>query len=149
MSNIKFNEKTMIRNEILPLLLIFTMLLCGCGAGMTSNTTNHNNANTDEVIIRLANRSAVEMSEIEVEFGPQTAKYQRILPGKTTEYRKVAKAYSYAYIKMLVNGKKAVLQPIDYVGESLLSPGSYTYALKYNPKASSEYDRIFLTLEQD
>jgi heat shock protein HslJ len=41
----------------------------------------------------------------------------------------VGEAYSYAYVKVTAGGDEFVLQPIDYVGESLLAPGEYTYVL--------------------
>jgi hypothetical protein len=46
----------------------------------------------------------------------------------------------------MVNGEALVLQPIDYVGERLLEPGQYTYALDVTTVAGSK--RLTLDLEK-
>jgi len=115
-------------------LLIIVACLCGC---------------RKEVRLRIANRSDVELLNVVVRFPSQTEKYGNILPGRTTEYRKVNKAYRYAYIEAVIEGKEAILQPQDYVGESLLSGGNYTYSLSYNPKASDKHGRLQLQLEKE
>jgi hypothetical protein len=101
------------------------------------------------VEIRLANHSDVKIEDIEVGFPSQTEKYVSIPPHGYTKYRHVTKAYSYAYIHAVINGKDAVLQPIDYVGEKLLTPGRYTYVLVYNAKAASKYGCLHLTLDRE
>ena len=99
-------------------------------------------ASQDEVLIRIANHGKVELQNVVVQFPTQKEKYGNILPGKETSYRKVDKAYGYAYIRALVEGKEAVLQPEDYVGETLLKPGMYTYVLTYNPDSVDKHDRL-------
>lgn len=126
----------MTRHEICYLLclLIGATFLCGCER---------------DVMIRVANRSPVEISSVVVKFPSQTETYGHIAPGSATDYHKVNKAYSYAYIEAVVNEKQAVLQPIDYVGERLLSGGHYTYALTYNPDATEKFTRLRLQFEKD
>lgn len=115
-------------------LLSVVACLCGC---------------EKDVNIRVANRSDVEFRNVIVKFPSQTEIYGNIPPGRTTEYRKVNKAYRYAYIKVEIDGQEAILQPVDYVGERLLSRGNYTYSLSYNPKDTDKNDRLLLHLEKE
>ncbi|HLA10371.1 MAG TPA: hypothetical protein VJ023_07225 [Pyrinomonadaceae bacterium] len=104
---------------------------------------------SNEVEIRIANQSRVTLEDVRVDFASQTESYGTIEAGKATEYRVVRRAYRYARIEALVDGKPALLQPIDYVGEEELKPGRYTYVLKINKKASSEYDVLVLECRKD
>ncbi len=126
----------MTRHKICYLLclLIGATILCGCER---------------DVMIRVANRSSVEIGSVVVKFPSQTETYGYIAPGSATGYRKVTKAYSYAYIEAVINEKQAVLQPIDYVGERLLSGGHYTYALTFNPDATEKLARLSFQFEKD
>ena len=100
-------------------------------------------------MIRVANRSAVEMRNVVVKFPSQTEAYGDIAAGTATDYRQVSRAYRYAYVEAVIDGKQAVLQPIDYSGEPLLSGGYYTYALKYNPEAIEKHDRLLFQMEEE
>ena len=104
---------------------------------------------SNQVEIRIANQSRVTLEDVRVEFASQTESYGTVEAGKETEYRVVSRAYRYARIEALVDGKPALLQPIDYVGEKELKPGRYTYVLKINQKASSEYDLLILECRKD
>jgi hypothetical protein len=132
-------KEIMTRHKICYLLclLIGATFLCGC------------DKDEKDVMIRVANRSNVEIGSVLVKFPSQTEMYGHIAPGIATGYRKSSKAYSYAYIEAIVNEKQAVLQPIDYVGERLLSGGHYTYALTYNPDATEIFTRLGLQFEKD
>lgn len=95
----------------------------------------------------MANRSDVPLNEVVVKFPSHTEEYGNIAPHDVTDYRTVQRAYPYAYVEVLVEGKQAILQPYDYTGERLLSAGQYTYALRYNPEATGEHDRLRFQLE--
>jgi len=99
--------------------------------------------------IRLANRSAVALENVIVRFPSQTESYGTLPPNSATPYREIQQAYSYAYIEATVSGRKAVLQPIDYVGEKLLRGGKYTYALTVNEQAEAAFDRLRLEFIRD
>ncbi len=99
--------------------------------------------------IRISNRTKLEITNIKVGFPLQTEEYGSIPPGGVTEYRVIRKAYRYAYIEATVDGKPAVIQPIDYVGEKELKAGRYTYVLRVNKNATSEYDRLRLECRKD
>ena len=116
------------------LIVAIALLLSGCGSpdGPAS--------------IRLINRSQVSLEDVVVKFPSVTEDYGTIAPGQATSYRTVDRAYRYAYVEATIQGQPAVLQPHDFVGESLLGPGHYAYALTYNNAAKSKYDRMRLEL---
>ena len=97
-------------------------------------------------MIRVANQGDVALGKVIVKFPSQTVNYGNVSPGKATAYRKVGKAYRYAFIETTVDGKKKRIQPIDYLGERLLVAGKYTYALKY---LKEPRPRLALSLERD
>ncbi|WFB37576.1 hypothetical protein P3T73_07360 [Kiritimatiellota bacterium B12222] len=114
-------------------MLVMAICLCGCQT---------------EVMIRIENRSDVELKGVIVQFPSQTENYGDILPGQATEYREIDKAYGYAYVEAWINGDEAVLQPEDYVGEKLLSGGNYTYVLRHNNEATEKWNRLRLVMEK-
>jgi hypothetical protein len=99
--------------------------------------------------IRISNQSKVPIQEVRVQFPSQTESYGTIPAKGVTDYRVVKKAYRYARIEAVVDGKRAILQPIDYVGEKELKAGKYTYILTINKNASSEYDRLRLQCRKE
>ena len=46
-----------------------------------------------------------------------------------SEYKTADMAYRYNYIEVSVLDTVLILQPIDFVGETMLEPGLYTYRL--------------------
>jgi hypothetical protein len=95
-------------------------LTVGCSTLLPSSGT---------VEIRVSNASAVALDEVIVRFPDQQEVYGSIAPSGHSDYRRVDQAYRYAYVEAKVGGEKVVLQPIDYVGEALLSEGRYSYVL--------------------
>ncbi|MDR9418917.1 hypothetical protein [Gracilimonas sp.] len=104
------------------------------------------NSDSDEVKIRIENFSEYEMKNLVVSFPDEEVEYGNINSGANSVYKEVKKAYRYAYIETYIQGKKAVLQPIDYVGESFLSPGSYTYELNFDESDIDSEGNIFLNI---
>lgn len=84
----------------------------------------------DEVRIRIHNTGVVDFESVVVDFPTETEDYGPVAAGDVTGYRSVDKAYRYARIEVVVAGRTLVLQPIDYVGETPLEPGRYTYRLE-------------------
>lgn len=58
----------------------------------------------------------------EVDWGP-------LADGDTTDFTLVAKAYSYTFVDVEIDGEHYLLQPFDYVGETPLAPGRYVYEI--------------------
>jgi hypothetical protein len=81
------------------------------------------------VNIRIQNTSQSRFDDVFVNTSGGEHNYGTVLPGRTSSYSKFNSAYNYAYIKLSINGQDFVMQPIDYVGESLLPDGNYTYIL--------------------
>jgi hypothetical protein len=89
------------------------------------------------VEIRIANQSDVDFDVVIVGFPYGQEEYGAVSAGGVTGYREVENAYRYAYVEVHVDGDTFVLQPVDYVGEVLLPPGRYTYALDLDPEESA------------
>lgn len=84
---------------------------------------------TDDVLIRVRNSSQYRMEQIYVNTSGGANEYGTLRVSEDSEYKVFSKAYSYAYVRMVVNGKEVSVQPTDYVGETPLEPGKYTYVL--------------------
>jgi hypothetical protein len=61
------------------------------------------------------------------------AHYGPIGRGDSSGYQSWGPAYRYAFVSLLADGKPMLLQPIDYVGETRLGPGRFTYILTIHP----------------
>ncbi len=52
-----------------------------------------------------------------------------LIEGGQTCYRSVEVAYNYAYIQLFIGDKEFILQPYDFVGETALGVGNFTYLI--------------------
>ena len=94
--------------------------------------------------IRIRNASRVDFTDVYAVFPTGTkVHYGPVAAGGTSKYESVLEAYSYTALTVKAGGRTYVYQPVDYVGESVLPNGQYSYAL--NLVGS----RIDLTLEHD
>lgn len=92
------------------------------------------------------------MEDVTVRFPEQEVTYGDIAPGENSSYTDISKAYRYAYVEAIAGDKKVVLQPIDYVGESYLEEGKYTYVLDIHEESYQQDDYPFaltLSLQRD
>ena len=101
------------------------------------------------VMIRIENLSDVDFHDVVVSFPSQTEEYGNISAQTSSDYRRVKKAYRYAYIEATINEKKVIFQPIDYSGETLLPEGNYTYRLRYHTESNSQYGRLRINVWKD
>ena len=81
------------------------------------------------VNVRVANNSSFPFGRVEVFFPENEVDYGSIRAHAVSEYSPVTTAYRYAYIEVQIGGEVLKIQPIDYVGETPLGPGLYTYEL--------------------
>jgi len=126
-------ELNLINMKNIPLLLLsFLFLLQACGQEDPMDTA---------VLIRIKNTSASDFENIHVNTSGGQNNYGNLAAGETSAYMEFASAYRYAYVRLEVNGQTALVQPFDYVGETLLENGKYTYELSTNGTSS------FLDLE--
>jgi hypothetical protein len=86
-------------------------------------------ASPGTVYVRVENATAYTLQDVVVGFPSGTERYGSLAAGERSAFRRVGRAYGYAYVEVRVEGRTLVQQPIDYVGESLLEPGRYTYVL--------------------
>jgi hypothetical protein len=84
---------------------------------------------TEPVEFRVENVSGEVMQGVRVGFPAREVSYGNVGPGDITGYRTVDRAYRYAWVQTVVEEDTLTLQPIDYVGETLLDGGRYTYRL--------------------
>ena len=83
--------------------------------------------NLDGVNIRIKNESSVTFDTVQV--GSDEMIHENIGPEEYSGYLEYETAYSYAYINITVGEENYVFQPIDFVGETPLENGFYTYGL--------------------
>ena len=124
-------KKTMI-------LFITIVTLLGC------SKDNENN----EVKIRLSNLSQYDFHNIIVNTTTGYVNFEDLNSGQKSEYKKFDKAYSYSFVELEIDGETYTLQPIDYVGETLLKNGNYTYQLDAND-TYDQYTKLSLTLVEN
>jgi len=75
--------------------------------------------------IRVRNGSDSEFKEVVV----GGKKYGDIKAGAATEYQTWKTAYRYSSVTLKAGDKTLRIQPIDYVGETPLGEGNFTYIL--------------------
>ena len=120
------------------ILFITIVTLLGC------SKDNENN----EVKIRLSNLSQYDFHNIIVNTTTGYVNFEDLNSGQKSEYKKFDKAYSYSFVELEIDGETYTLQPIDYVGETLLKNGNYTYQLDAND-TYDQYTKLSLTLVEN
>lgn len=121
---------------LLALLCAFLFVSCS-----DSNTE-------DSVLLRLSNTSAFDYKNIVVNTSTGNVSFQDIDSGEKTVYQSFEVAYRYAYVQLEIDGASYILQPIDYVGETPLENGRYTYEISAN-ESEAQYGRLSITLVED
>jgi len=58
-----------------------------------------------------------------------------------------SKAYRYAYVSLMIDGEDLVIQPIDYVGETPLGIGYFTYHLDIEEINNKKQLSIYTTTD--
>ncbi|MCA1801797.1 MAG: hypothetical protein LC662_05010 [Rhodothermaceae bacterium] len=106
-----------------PLLFILALLLGGCSIFGTDDKSG-------TVYLRIENAGEVDFLNVKVSFTGDLTSFGAVTAGETSEYRPFDVAYHYGYIEVETPESVYKKQPIDYVGESPLKRGNYTYSLK-------------------
>jgi hypothetical protein len=103
-----------------PYLLLLTAfaIMISC-TDMDDEVTNAN--------IRIKNLSSLTFDEVQV--GEQETLHTNIAPEDYSDYLPYETAYSSASISIKAGEETFLLQPPDFVGETELPPGFYTYEL--------------------
>lgn len=124
----------------LLILIISIVALFGC--------TNDDDNNLTGVNIRLSNVSKYKFQNIIVNTTSGNVNFGNLDSGQKSAYKQFEKAYRYAFVELEIDGKKYTLQPIDYVGETLLEDGKYTYKIDATD-SNDQYARLSLTFVED
>lgn len=77
--------------------------------------------------IRVKNGTSYDYRSVEVAFASESVHFGDVPASGVTGYKKFPLAYRYGYIKLYIDGRAYVMQPIDFVGEEPLGPGNFTY----------------------
>ncbi len=83
--------------------------------------------NVDEVNIRIRNISNINFDRVQV--GEADKIHENIGSDEFSEYLQYEEAFISAYIEIQSGEETFVLQPVDFVGETALPIGLYTYEL--------------------
>ncbi len=101
----------------------------------------------EEVDIRFRNTSAYDYANVHLEVLGEETDYNLVAIGETTEYVTYPKAYRYHYIELEIDGIMHTIQPIDYVGESYLPAGNYTFEVDAMDVGTNQFPLIFTLVE--
>lgn len=101
---------------------LFALVLCLSGCDALNDSPGR-------VLLRVENRSPVDLTNVLVRFTDTPRNYGAVEAGMFSDYRPFTTAYRYGYIEAQTPDTTYRLQPIDYVGESPLQAGRYTYRL--------------------
>ena len=134
----------MTRNALTFMLL--SLLVAGC-----SGSADPINPLPPDVPlgIRVENATGRTFEAITVQFSEQVENYGKLEAGAASEYRAVDEAYRYAAVEIDFGSATARIQPVDFVGETLLPPGRYTYRFTPNLDGFNEFTFVDLSLVVD
>jgi len=90
------------------------------------------------VNIRIKNNNSFTYDQVQV--GAIENIHQNVAGGDFSDYLEYERAYRYAYIEIDTMGTSHVLQPFDFVGETELGPGFYTYELQIDAEGNVGLD---------
>jgi hypothetical protein len=93
--------------------------------------------------IRIRNSTNHDLQDVTVGRGH----YGSIGRDEVSAYQTWGPALQYARVSLIANGKPMLLQPIDYVGDTVLGPGRFTYILSF--RQGSEGDVLDIAFVRD
>ena len=88
-----------------------------------------------DVEVRVRNGSSFVLDEARLLLPRGTLSYSDLQPGQETAYSVVSKAYHHASAEVVIGADTARLHVIDYVGETPLDGGRYTYIMRVRGEA--------------
>jgi hypothetical protein len=122
------------------------ILIISVSALISCSSDNDNN--TSEINIRLSNISQFDFLNIVVNTSTGNRNFENISPQEMTNYKSFETAYRYAFVELEIEGEIYTIQPIDYVGETPLENGNYTYQIDAND-SKERYGKLTLTLIEE
>lgn len=128
------------------IFLLFVMgILVSCSNGTTSDTII---PQTSSVQIRIQNASPYKFEKIIVNTYNKDVSYENLLSNQKSAFKTFEIAYSYAFVQLQISGKTYTIQPIDFVGETALENGNYTYKITAN-SSLNQYQKLDMELIKD
>ena len=124
------------------------MLLIATAILISMSSCKKDSSVSNELQIRIKNTSQYDYANVLVNTSGGINNYGNILSTKSSDYKTFSFAYNYAFVQLEIAGVTYTLQPIDYVGETKLSSGKYTYEINANA-TGTQYDKLTLTLVKD
>lgn len=109
---------------------------------------SESDVNKSAVNIRLANTSIYDYENIVINTTTGDVNFGDLKSGSISDYKVFETAYRYAYVKLEINGNILRIQPIDYVGETPLKNGNYTYEI-HTDSPNEEYGALSIELVVD
>ena len=107
--------------KILTLILL-TIIFYNCSS--TEEST--------DLQIRISNVSEFNFENIIVNASGEKVNFGNLNSNSKSEFKTFDLAYRYAFMEFEINGKTFTLQPTDYVGETPLENGKYSYEVNIN-----------------
>ena len=117
------------------ILIISISILASC--------SNDDNNDVSQLNIRLSNISQFDFQNIVVNTTTGNTNFENISSLQTTNYKTFKTAYRYAFVELQIDGETYTLQPVEYVDETPLENGNYTYQIDVNNS------NLSLTLVED
>lgn len=111
--------------------------------------TNSDDNPEGDILLRIKNTSNFTYNNIVVNTGGGEHTYGTLQPGETSSYKPYMHAYSYAFVELEIDGQTYTIQPIDYVGESQLPNGKYTYEIGADDSENNQYSKLSINLVKD
>ena len=84
----------------------------------------------NSTLIRIHNASEYYFLLVEVNTSNEPRNYGPIKSDEKSRYKTFEVAYRYAYVRLFVDENEFIIQPIDFVGETPLGSGKFTYVLE-------------------
>jgi hypothetical protein len=122
--------------KILTLILL-TIIFYSCSS--TEEST--------DLQIRISNVSEFNFENIIVNASGEKVNFGNLNSNANSEFKSFDLAYRYAFVEFQIDGETFTLQPIDYVGETPLDSGKYSYEINVNP--DNEFHKVTLELKNE
>ncbi|WP_153795777.1 hypothetical protein [Foetidibacter luteolus] len=116
--------------KILKRLAICLFFISACNRDETTEPF-------EEVQIRVLNAAFASFKNCKVSTYDDLYNYGDIGVNEYSAYHTFQKAYRYGYVELTMNNRPYILQPTDFVGETPLSKGKYTYKIIYSEESKN------------
>ncbi|MDN6311026.1 MAG: hypothetical protein L0J60_10150 [Psychroflexus sp.] len=98
--------------------------------------------------IRLSNVSEFDFENITLKTHQNNVSFDDLNSGQKTNYKEFELAYRYAFVELDINGETYTYRPMDYVGETQLENGHYTYEINVDDLDNQSNQLILKLIEK-